>query len=204
MAIDLTTNLSQTLYNLLCAKYMNNRIASNDIRQFKLKVFTLIYEYGPAWKTRLKLQENLANMDPDSADVSRGTTAIYNHAENDDTDPSTETTPIEYQTIKGLNSQNTTSYKRGKLEGYDMLATLIETDVTEEFLGKFRKLFLKFSAPDGPEWFALPGSGDEGLELANFANAMIPNYRSPRFIEIWENYNDFYADYSTSGIPMTI
>ena len=198
--VDYTSNLIETLYVLLCAKYTNSRIASDDKLQFKRKVFTIIFEYAPAWKKRLQIQEKLFNLDPDGEDVQNGTINIYNHAENPDTEPTTTS----YDALEGINNQNVSTFKRGKMEGYALLNDLLQTDVTEEFLGRFKKLFQTFLGPDGPQWFPLPGTGEEGREDADFANSFIPNYRHPRFIDVWETVEDFKYDYEHIGIPTTI
>lgn len=198
--VDYTSDLIGTLYVLLCAKYTNDRIASDDETQFKRKVFSIIFQYGPTWKTRLKIQEKLFNLDPDSDDVQQGTIKYYNSAANPDTAPATDA----YQTLQGINSQNTSLFKRGKLEGYSLLNDLMITDVTEEFIRRFEGLFQNFVGPDGPLWFPLPGTGEEGREDADFANAHIPNYRHPRFIDVWETVEDFKYDYEHIGIPTTI
>lgn len=36
------------------------------------------------------------------------------------------------------------------MEAYAQLAALLETDVTEDFLNKFKYLFIKVAAPDYP------------------------------------------------------
>ena len=203
MAIDFT-KLPETLYYLLYSKYGNNSIASSDHNQFKYKVMSLIFEYGPAWKTRLKLQDKLSGLDLDGDDVLRGTTAIYNHAENPDTDPSTTTTPIEYKTIEGINSQNTTSYRRGKLEGYNMLAQLIETDVTQEFLDKFKNLFIKFVGPQKPLWYGPVEGYDIEEDVQELNSSLYGNYRTNTFQQIWPSAADFVSDYNSCGIPTTI
>ena len=137
-----------TLYYLLYARYGNSNIASSDENQFKYKVFSTIFMYGPAWQKRLDLQKKLINLEDD--EVVKGTTAIYNTALNPGTQPSTQT----LEELNYINSQNTTKYKKSKLEGYASLYSLIETDVTEEFIGKFKKLFITIVEPELPLWYA--------------------------------------------------
>ena len=40
------------------------------------------------------------------------------------------------------------------MDAYAMLIALLETDVTESFLDKFKKLFLKVVQPELPLWYA--------------------------------------------------
>ena len=196
-----TNNLLQTAYFGLMAKYGNSSIASTDPHQFKLKLFLTIFEYAPAWQGRLKIQEKLFNMDLSQEDFLKGTTAFYNHAENPDTAPSTAS----YQELGGINSQNTTQYKRGKLEGYAMLYDLIENDVSEEFFAKFQKLFIKVVMPQAPLWYGEIGRQDEPEEDFMEPNSSVyGNYRTNTFAQIYETFDDFKYDYEHIGIPTTI
>lgn len=144
------TNLT-TLYYLLYARYGNSNIASSDETQFKYKVFSTIFMYGPAWQKRLDIQQKLVNLSDD--EIVKGTTAIHNSALNPSTAPSTQT----LEELNYINSQNTTKYKKSKIEGYATLYALIETDVTEEFIGKFKKLFITIVEPELPLWYKTEG-----------------------------------------------
>lgn len=197
--INYTSDLIETLYYLLYAKYGNSSIASSDETQFKYKVFMTIFEYAPAWKQRLKIQEKLFNLDPDSDDVTNSSIKINNHAENPDTEPGTDA----FEPLAGINSQSASTLKRGKLEGYSMLNELLETDVTEEFLGRFKKFFIKFVAPQSPLWYSeVPGFEAEAEDDIN--SSVYGNYRTNTFQQIWPSVTDFKYDYEHNGIPTTI
>jgi hypothetical protein len=107
--------------------------------------------YGPAWQKRLEIQHDLVSMDIDEA--MKGTTAIHNSALNPSQSPSTQS----LEELNYINAQNTTKYKKSKLEGYATLYTLIETDVTEEFIDKFKKLFITVVEPELPLWYKTEG-----------------------------------------------
>lgn len=149
------TNISETnlktLYYLLYARYGNSHVASSDENQFKYKVFSTIFMYGPAWQKRLELQKKLVefNLDDKDSDLFIGATAIYNSALNPSQSPSTQT----LEELEYINSQNTTKHKKSRIEAYAILSSLIETDVTEEFIGKFKKLFLTIVEPELPLWY---------------------------------------------------
>ena len=143
----LSTASLTTLYYLLYARYGNSSIASSDENQFKHKVMSTIFMYGPAWEKRLDIQKKLLQLSDD--EIIKGTTAIYNTALNPGTQPTTQT----LEELTYINSQNTTKYKKSKLEGYAALYSLIETDVTEEFIGKFKKLFITIVEPNLPLWY---------------------------------------------------
>ena len=144
-----------TLYYLLYARYGNSNVASSDENQFKYKLFSIIYMYGPAWQKRLEIQKKLMEMSDEA--MLKGSTAIYNTALNPSQAPSTET----IEELNYINSQNTTKYKKGKLEGYAALYSLIETDVTEAFIGKFKKLFITVVEPDYPLWYTTTTEGEQ-------------------------------------------
>lgn len=141
---SISTVSAQTLYYLLYAKYGNNPIANRDINQFKYKVFATIYEYGPTWEKRLAIQKKLRDLSDD--DLIKGSKAIYNSALNPSTAPSTAT----LEELEYINSQNTTNYKKSKMEAYAQLWDLLSTDVTTEFINRFRVCFKQFVAPERP------------------------------------------------------
>ena len=131
-----------TLYYLLYARYGNNPIANMDEEQFKYKVMSIIFQYGPTWEKRLSIQQSLRGLT--DADLLQGSKAIYNHAYNPSQAPSTTAlTELEY-----INDQNTTNYKKSKMEAYAQLWDLLAIDVTGEFLNKFQKCFKQFVQPE--------------------------------------------------------
>lgn len=135
------STLVTKLYYLLYAKYANNFITNIDETQFKYKLFTLIFEYGPTWEKRLGIQTKLRTIS--DADLLKGAKAIYNHAFNPSTTPSTASlTELTY-----INDQNTTNYVKSEMDAYTQLWNLLVTDVTEEFLNRFSILFKKFISP---------------------------------------------------------
>ena len=139
--LNITESNLKTLYYLLYARYGNNFITNWDENQFKAKLWGLIWQYGPTWEKRLDIQEKLRNIGDEQ--LLEGARAIYNHAFNPSTDPSTATlTELTY-----INDQNTTNYKKSKMDAYTQLWNLLATDVTEDFISKFKTLFKKAIAP---------------------------------------------------------
>ena len=139
----------KTLYYLLYARYGNSNIASSDENQFKYKVYSTIFMYGPAWQQRLAIQKKITSIDLESDEILKGTTAIHNSAMNPSSAPSTQT----LDELNYINGQNVTKYKKSRIEGYATLYALIETDVTEEFISKFKKLFITIVEPELPLWY---------------------------------------------------
>lgn len=194
----------EVIYGLLMATYANSAIASSDPGQFKLKVFKTIFEYGPAWYKRLQIQEQLFKLDPTKADdveaMSKGSVQFNNHAAN----PNTEPTNGSFDQLPGINAQNTSGQKRGLLETYAALNNLLITDVTEEFIGMFKQLFIQIVCPQRPLWYG-PVEGDDSEEdIPDINSSLYGNYRTNTFRQIWPEYKDFLGDYTANPIPTTI
>ena len=130
------------LYYLLYAKYGNNPVANFDEEQFKYKIYSIIYSYGPSWEKRLDIQDKLRKLSED--DIRLGSKAVYNHAFNPSTEPPVNTE----NELSYINDQNVSKYNRGKLEGYSALWELLATDVTTEFISKFSICFSKVVRPE--------------------------------------------------------
>lgn len=135
------------IYALLYARYGNSTIASDDENQFKYAVYSTIFMYGPTWAKRLEVQEVLRNMSIEELQL--GGKAIYNTALNPGSTPSTQST----QELTYINQQNTTNYRKSKLEAYSLLVSLLETDITKAFIDKFSKLFITIVQPDYPLYY---------------------------------------------------
>lgn len=146
------TTISQesatTLYYLIYSRFGNSVIASSDTNRFKYDLFGTIFSYGPTWEKRLDIQEKLRNLTDD--ELFAGSTQIHNHAFNPGTAPSTGT----LDELPAINEQNTSKYKKDKMSGYAMLVSLLDTDVTESFISKFKKLFITVVQPELPLWYA--------------------------------------------------
>ena len=139
----ITANNLEILYYLLYAKFGNSFITNLDENQWKFKVFSTIWKYGPAWEKKLEIQANLKALELDSDTLLQGAKAIYNKALNPETDPSTAAlTELTY-----INEQNTTNYKKSKMDALTQLWNLIATDVTESFLERFAPLFKRIWNP---------------------------------------------------------
>lgn len=153
IGVSISDDNATTLYYLLYARYGNSTIASSDENQFKYKLFSIIFQYGPTWEKRLDIQKKLREMSED--DLRESAKAIYNHSYNPSTAPSTDT----IDELTTINDQNVTKHKRSKTDAYALLLSLLETDVTGEFLDKFKKLFITIVEPELPLWYV---TGIEG------------------------------------------
>ena len=137
-------NALKTLYYLLYARYGNSHISYSDENQFKYALYSIIFMYAPTWEKRLEIQKKLRALS--DSELILGGKAIYNKSYNPSTSPSTDT----LEELPTINEQNTTNYKKSKLEGWSLLISLLETDVTEYFIGRFKKLFIKVAATGIP------------------------------------------------------
>lgn len=131
----------KTIYYLLYARYGNNPIANLDETQWKYKLFSIIFMHGGKWERQLEIQNTLRGLTED--ELLTGSKQIYNHAFN----PSTEPTTTTLEELEFINDQNTANNKKGKLEAYNILWTILHSNATEDFLLKFRPLFKLFVSP---------------------------------------------------------
>ena len=139
-----TAGTATTLYYLLYARYGNSTVASSDPTQFKYKLFTIIWQYGPSWAKELEIQGKVRALT--DKELAAGSVQIYNNAQNPSVTPSTNTD----EELEFINAQNVTKNKLSKIEGYALVESLLKRDVTEEFLSKFKKLFRTIVEPELP------------------------------------------------------
>lgn len=144
---ELSDSSIQTLYLILSARYMNSHIVNSSEDQFKLKLFSMIFQFAPTWIKKLDIQKKLRNISDD--DLVKGATQIYNHSNNPSTAPSTQAT----EELPTVDDQNVSKYKRSKLDAYANLIALLENDVTESFVKRFAVLFIVIAEPQEPLWY---------------------------------------------------
>ena len=58
----ITVQNATTLYYLLYARYGNTPIANYDEEQWKYKIFSIVFQYGPTWEKRLDIQTTLRGL----------------------------------------------------------------------------------------------------------------------------------------------
>lgn len=148
-------NSAQTLFYLLYARYGNSSIANADENQFMYRLYSTIFMYGPSWEKRFEIQQNLRNLT--ESDLLQGAKQIYNHAYNPGTSPATS----DLTELDAINEQNTTNYKRSKLEAYSSLWDMLSTDVTKSFIDRFENLFIKVIASGKPLLYATEEEDEE-------------------------------------------
>lgn len=137
------TNAQLTWY-LLTARYGSNPIANLTADLFKIKVFSIMFQYGPNWEKKLSMQEAIRALTV--SELRTGSKTIFNKALNPDTAPSTSTT----EEITYINEQNVQKTTKSALQAYNELKMLLEDDVSEEYISKFKRLFKNVVAPERP------------------------------------------------------
>lgn len=139
-------SIKLTFY-LLYSQYGNSHIANADENQFKYKLFSIMFMVGPTWEKRLEVQKILRDLSED--ELILGAKQIHNHAFNPGTAPGTST----LEELTTINDQNTSSYKRSKLEAYTLLWDLLKLDVSKIYVKEFKNLFLAIVEPQEPLWY---------------------------------------------------
>ena len=135
------------IYYLLYANYGNSSICSSDEYRFELKLFSIIYQYGPIYIQKKIIQEKI--VDTPYNDFKSGGKVIYNTALNPNVAPSTDTlTELPY-----INNQNTNNYVKSDAESMQIKWDLMDDNLESEFLAKFKPLFLKIVNPTVPLWY---------------------------------------------------
>ena len=198
-----TKGTMTTLYYLLWARYASSHIRSDYPQQWKMKIMMTVFEYGPTWSKRLEIQEKVRNMSDD--EIQKGTIMTYNSAMNPDGAPTTET----WETLKGINSQNKNLYQRGKLDSYAYIDQILKTDVTREFVEKFKKFFDIMAAPGMKLDYDLSNIAQlQSMDLqhvsGNVNEPLFGSYMTATFEEMFPTVADWLDFYRTCGIPTTI
>ena len=132
----------KALYYMLYSRYGANPIANYTENLFKAKVVEITYAKGPTWERRQSLQKSLRELTDD--DLLTGSKTILNKALHDERRPGTDTS----EELPYMNAQDVSKIKRSKIDAYSYLMDVLKTDVTEEFLQSYSKLFSKFVSPN--------------------------------------------------------
>jgi len=80
----------------------------------------------------------------DEEELRLGAKTVYNHAYNPSAEPSTSA----LEEINFINDQNTSNYKKGKVESYALLVDLLKENVSGIYIEKFKNLFKVFVEPE--------------------------------------------------------
>lgn len=127
------------IWVLMIGRFADSTIKPyNTYGAFKVRFMSRVWQYAPTWKKKLDIQNKLRALSlEDGSELFIGGSAIYNSAMNPGTQPNTQTT----DELDFINQQNTTKYKKSKIEGLALLSDLLKNDVTEQFLSRFDDFF---------------------------------------------------------------
>lgn len=139
----------EIIYYLLYSKYGNSHLANSDENQWKYRLFATIWTYAPTYIRRLEIQATLRSLT--EADIVEGTKRVDDHAYNPSTIP--EGPNVVDGEIQSVNEQVKSKLKKSKAEGYAALIPFLKDDIVENFLEKFRALFLIVVEPQEPLWY---------------------------------------------------
>lgn len=147
------------VWTLLSGRFADSTIkAYNTHGAFKIRFMSRVWQHAPSWIKELEIQTKLRSLSlEDGSSIYEGSRAIYNNALNPGTAPSTS----DSEELNFINSQNTTKYKKSKLEGLSILDSLIKKDVTERFLRRFDDLFKTIIYTGRTKLFATEIEGEE-------------------------------------------
>lgn len=134
----------EQLYCMLYAHYGNSHISYSDENQFAYYMWSIIYQHGPRVIKKREIQILTAQLGIEQA--KQGGKAIYNHSYN----PATAPASTSLEELPTINDQNTTNYKKSDLEALAALDAILAEDVVDDFIHKFKRLFIKIVAPDYP------------------------------------------------------
>lgn len=124
------------IFYLLTAYYGDTELLGyrNETR-WKMKLFSIMYQYGALWEKRADVSKSLANMSAE--EVQKGYQIMSNHALNPQTAPGTDTdTELTY-----INEQTVSKNTRGKMDALMLLYDNQKSSYTKDFLDKFKVLF---------------------------------------------------------------
>lgn len=144
------------IYILLMGEYASSSIMSFSEDQFKLRLFTLIMSYGGQWEREFAMQQELLKMSDEDLMIS--SKAIYNTSLNPSEAPTTDT----LTELTTINQQNVTKHVRSKLDAYALLESLLNADLTKQFIKRFDHLFVRVLRTNQPLYYRT--SEDEATE----------------------------------------
>lgn len=125
------------LWYMLYARYGNDPISGSDIEQWKYRLLFCINAYTPAFLKKDEIQKKLRALSLD--ELREGYKSIFNRAINPSKAPSTDNT----EELPYISDQNVNKTKKNKADAYATLWDLLRTDVWDDYLSRFSKLFSK-------------------------------------------------------------
>lgn len=136
----ITEEFLKKLWYMLYAYYGNAAIASMDENRWKAKLVVTIEEYAPTYIKKAEIQRALRGLELD--DLREGYKSIFNRAINPSAEPTTDNT----NELPYINEQNVNKTKKNKADAYLTLWDALKSNILEDFIKKFSKLFSKIAS----------------------------------------------------------
>ncbi len=135
--VELIEGYTPSVYYFLSARYGSSHIADKDEEKFKLKLFTIMFQYMPVWVKELDIQNKLLTLTEE--EILKGSVTKHTHGFNPSDVPGTANSDTEIETV---NDQSLSRYTKSKMEAYAIQLELLQDNKTEKFLNRFKKLFM--------------------------------------------------------------
>lgn len=189
----------ELIYFLLCGRYANSTIAPDDENRFKWELFSRIFQYGPNWAQELNIQKQIRNIEIEG--FREGTQNINNYAANPATAPSTKDT----EELPYINNQNVTKSKRSLADAAALKLSLLDENVTDRFLDRFKNLFLTIVQPTHQDYFVTYNDTYTTDILSTPDGAtLIGGYNNRYFTQIFPTYETFLEAWNNTPFPAQI
>lgn len=150
---DFSSGSITKLYYLLYAAYGNSHIASSDPNQFKYKVYSIIFSEGMKWQKSLEVQKKFEKLNDNEIRMSSKSVSStgYNPGEG-----AVKEDPDGDDTLTYVNEQNKAKYIGGIIGSYSNYLDSL-SDVTTQFIARFKPLFLTIVEPEKPLLYEMEG-----------------------------------------------
>ena len=138
---EITDTVIVKFYYMMFAKFANSPISQSDSEAWLYNLIFTMNAYLPTYLKKEAMQKELRALDTD--DIRIGFSSIYNHAFNPSTTPSTG----EDEELPYVNEQNVNKTKKNVVDALSTLWEMLHTNLWEDLLRKFNKLFSKIVTP---------------------------------------------------------
>ena len=139
-AAEITDAFLERLYFLLYANHGNDCISMSDETQWIFNVALITEANAPTYLKKEEVQKKLRSLSDD--DLREGYKSIFNHANNPSTKPSTDAS----DEIPYISDQSVTKAKKNKTAAYIELWESLRTDLLQDFLRKYNKIFSRLAS----------------------------------------------------------
>lgn len=156
-----TDDSLEILYYLLLSKYANNSIAASDVNRFKLHLFSIVFQHGGTWQKKLEMQNKIRALSDEA--IKESGRRVNNHAYN----PAYEVPTDSVQNLDHIDQQSQNMYVKSQLEAFAEVSALLEEDYTEDFIQRFKVLFLWVVSPQRPLWYGVDPADFETITNEN-------------------------------------